>query len=199
MYSTRRLILRAYSLSRFQVCLHVREFSVCECLFIDESMKRDHVLITSLNLWTLNHLIVDLPFLLVLEIVPFSSTQFRSMLFTNWMKSYRYRREMNRHWSVSIHLDTNQKTIKDNLRRTSFDWWSILLNLIDHFYSWWNQWSSFEICLIFDSDFYLFISLSSLSRSPRTNLISRRSILLNLVQSNSCRFAVRANLILASR
>ncbi len=38
-----------------------------KCLFIDGSMKRDHVLTTSLDPWTLNHLIVDLPSLLVLE------------------------------------------------------------------------------------------------------------------------------------
>jgi hypothetical protein len=98
----------------------------------------------------------------------------------------------------SLHLDTDQETVRDNLRRTGFDWWSILLNLIDHSYSWWNQRSSSGIFLIFDSDFYLFISLLSLPRSPRTNLISRRSILLKLVQSYSCRSAARATSIPAS-
>ncbi len=41
--------------------------NICMCLFIDESMKRDYVLITSLNFWTLNHFIINFSFLLVLK------------------------------------------------------------------------------------------------------------------------------------
>jgi hypothetical protein len=65
----------------------------------------------------------------------------------------------------SLHLNTDQKTIRDNLRRTSFDWWSTLCWVsIDHFYSWWNQRSSFEIFFIFDSGFYLYQSTLAVSQ-----------------------------------
>jgi hypothetical protein len=136
------------------------------CLFIDGSMKRDHVLTTSLNPWTLNHLIVDLP----------SPISFRksylfhplnleacSLHLIEWDRTDTVER-----WTdtdQSLHLDTDQKTIRDNLRRTSFDWWSTLCWVsIDHFYSWWNQRSSFEIFLIFDSDFYLYQSTLAASQ-----------------------------------
>jgi hypothetical protein len=113
------------------------------------------------------------------------------MLFTNWMRSYRYRREMNRHWSVSTprHRSEDDKTIceEQTLIDDLFFWISSIIFTRDEIR---DHLSRFF--LIFDSDFYLFISLLSLPRSPRTNLISRRSILLNLAQSNSCRFAVRA-------
>ncbi len=123
-------------------------------------MKRDHVLTTSLNPWTLNHLIVDLP----------SPTSFRkSYLFhpLNLEACSLHLIEWDRidiveRWidtDQSLHLDTDQKTIRDNLRRTNFDWWFTLCWVsIDHFYSWWNQRSSSEIFLIFDSDFYLYQS-----------------------------------------
>jgi hypothetical protein len=102
------------------------------------------------------------------------------MLFTNWMRSYRYRREMNRHWSVSIHLDTDQKTIKDNLRRTSFDWWSILLNLNRSFLL---VMKSEIIFRNFSHIWLRFLSLSIYSRcfAVRERIEFKRSILLNLV------------------
>jgi hypothetical protein len=141
-----------YHLNYTMNWLHIN----CSLLWI---MKRDHVLTTSLNPESDSY---DRSF--VLRLVRkdriFFTHSIRSMLVTlNWMRSYSYRREMNRHWSVSIHLDTDQKIIKNNLRRTSFGWWSTLCWVsIDHFYSWWNQRSSFAIFLIFDSDFYLYQS-----------------------------------------
>jgi hypothetical protein len=81
----------------------------------------------------------------------------------NWMRSYRYRKEMNRHWSVSTsrHRSEDDKTICEEriLIDDLFFWISI-----DHFYSWWNQRSSFEIFLIFDSDFYLYQSTLAASQ-----------------------------------
>jgi hypothetical protein len=56
--------LQSLSKSHDEIVSHLQlsKFIVITiCLFIDESMKRDHVSITSLNLWILNHLIVDLP------------------------------------------------------------------------------------------------------------------------------------------
>jgi hypothetical protein len=117
----------------------------------------------------------------------------------NWMRSYRYCKEMNRHWSVSIHLDTDQKTIRNNLRRTSFNWWSTLYWVsIDHFYSWWNQRTSFEIFLIFDSGFYLYQSTFAVSQLE--NQFNQQTIY--SFESRSIkfgRFAVRAISIFANR
>jgi hypothetical protein len=112
------------------------------------------------------------------------------MLFTNWMRSYPYRREMNRHWSVSTsrHRSEDDKTICEE--RALIDdllfWVSI-----DHFYSWWNQRSSSEIFLIFDSDFYLYqFTLAALQLESELN--SSDLFFWISFQSNSCRFAVRA-------
>jgi hypothetical protein len=93
-------------------------------------MKRDHVLITSLNLWILNHFIVDLSSLLVLENRIFFTHSIRSMLATlNWMRSYRYRREINRHWLISTHLDTDQKTIKQSAKN---ELWLMIYSFESH-------------------------------------------------------------------
>jgi hypothetical protein len=86
------------------------------------------------------------------------------MLFTNWMGSYPYRREVNRHWSVSTprHRSGDGKTICEEraLIGDLFFWTSP-----DHFYPWWNQRSSFGIFLIFDSDFYLYQSILAAPQS----------------------------------
>ncbi len=44
----------------FEASLPFIRYEWRKCLFIDGSMERDHVLTTSLDLWTLIHLIVDL-------------------------------------------------------------------------------------------------------------------------------------------
>ncbi len=91
----------------------------------------------------------------------------------------------------SQHLDTDQKTIRDNLRRTSFDWWSILLNLNRSFLL------VMKLEIIFRDFFYIwfrFLSLSIYSRCLQfeSELNSNDLFFWISFQSNSCRFAVRA-------
>jgi hypothetical protein len=92
-----------------------------------------------------------------------------------------------------LHLDTDQKTIRDNLRRTNFDRWSTLCWVsIDYFFTRDEIRDHISKHFLHLTQIFIFINLLSLLCSSRTNLINRRFILLNLVQSNSCRFAVRA-------
>jgi hypothetical protein len=75
------------------------------------------------------------------------------------MRSYRYRRKMNRHWliSTSKHRSEDDKTICG--KRILIDDLLFAESQSIIFRLWWNQRSSFEIFLIFDSDFYLYQSI----------------------------------------
>jgi hypothetical protein len=115
------------------------------------------------------------------------------MLFINWMKSYRYRREINRHWSVSTHLYTDQKTIRDNLRRTGFDWWFILLNLNRSFLL------VMKSEIIFRDFSYIWLRFLSLSvyfrcSAVRERIDDKRSSLLNLVSIKFVSLRSQSNL-----
>jgi hypothetical protein len=79
------------------------------------------------------------------------------MLFINWMRSYRYREEINRHWSIFTfkHKSEDDKTICEEraLIDDLFFWISSIVFTRDEIK---NHLSRFF--LIFDSDFYLYQS-----------------------------------------
>jgi hypothetical protein len=84
------------------------------------------------------------------------------MLFTNWMGSYRYRREMNRHWSVSTprHRSEDDKTIckERALIDDLFFWTSSIIFIRDEIR---DHLSEFFLYLT-----QIFIILSVYSRCP---------------------------------
>ncbi len=82
-----------------------------------------------------------------------------------------------------LHLDTDQKTIRDNLRRTNFDRWSTLCWVsIDYFFTRDEIRDHISKHFLHLTQIFIFINLLSLLCSSRANWI-KRSILLNLVST----------------
>ncbi len=113
------------------------------------------------------------------------------MLFTNWMRSYRYRREMNRHWSVSTprHRSEDDKTICEE--RTLIDdlffWISSIIFTRDEIR---DHLSRFFLYLTQ----ILFLSVYSRCSAVRERIEFKRSILLNLVSIKFVSLRSQSNL-----
>ncbi len=151
-----------------------------DCLFIDSDVKRDHVLSTwsrRTTHWMLNETLIN-----------------KSFVLTSFRKSYLFHSlnleacssliEWNRidiveKWidtDQSLHLDTDQKTIKQS---TKNELWLMIYSFESHrsFLLVIKSKIIFRDFFLYSTQIFIFISLFSLLRSPRTNLISRQSIL----------------------
>jgi hypothetical protein len=177
-------------------------------------MKRDHVLTTSLNLWTLNHLIVDLSFLLVLkESYLFHSLNLEacSLHLIEWDRIDIVERWIDiDQWST--HRSEDDKTICEEraLIDDLFLWISSIIFIRDEIR---DHFSRFF--LIFDSDFYLYQSILAVSQlenefdqqtiysfeSRSIKFVSLRSQsnsrFLQVIKLLQNRFAIRTNSIFA--
>jgi hypothetical protein len=166
------------------------------CLFIDESMKRDHVLITSLNLWTLNHFIVDLSSFISFR----KSYLFHSLNLGACSSLIEWDRiDIVERWidtDQSLHLDIDQKTIRQSAKN---ELWLMIYSFESHR----SSLLVIESEIIFRDFSYIwlrFLPLSVYSRCLQleSELNSNDLFFWTSFQSNSCRLAVKALSISAS-
>jgi hypothetical protein len=141
----------------------------------------EHVTTGQLTEPWMRFLLIDFSFSLVLENRIFFTHSIRSMLATlNWMRSYRYRKKMNRQWSVS----TSRHRSEDDKRQSAKnELWLMIYSMLSLNRSFLLVMKSEIIFRDFSYIWLRFLSLSVYSRcsAARERIEFKRFILLNLV------------------